>query len=160
MIKGTQGKIFTQEGRKRSAWGLSCFGRVTLFVTAWTVARQALWSMGFSRQEYWNGLPCPPPRVLPKPGLNLQLLCLLHWQVDSLPLVPQKGSPKKVGEAILLQPPAELAVPPTPGVMPSSPSSQHWGLGSAWTGSLSLSGSAGKSFLSSWGTGAWSGVPV
>ena len=72
----------------------------------------------------------------------------------------QKGSPKKVGEAVLLQPPAELAVPAAPGVMPSSPSSQHWGLGSAWTGSLSLSGSAGKSFLSSWGTGPWSGIPV
>ena len=93
---------------------------VQLFAIPWTVAHQAPLSIGFSRQEYWNGLPCSPPRVLPKPGLNLQLLCLLLWQVDSLPLVPQKGSPKKVGEAILLQPPAELAVPPTPGVMPSS----------------------------------------
>ena len=34
---------------------------VQLFVTPWTVARQAPLSMGFSRREHWNGLPCPPP---------------------------------------------------------------------------------------------------
>ena len=42
--------------------------RVQLFATPWTVAHQALLSMGFSRQEYWSGLPCPPPRDLPNPG--------------------------------------------------------------------------------------------
>ena len=46
---------------------LSCFSRVQLFVTLWTVARQAPLSMGFSRQEYWSGLPCPPPGDLPDP---------------------------------------------------------------------------------------------
>ena len=40
---------------------LSCFGHVLLFATLWTVARQAPLSMGFSRQEYWGGLPCPFP---------------------------------------------------------------------------------------------------
>ena len=35
------------------------------FVTLWSVAHQALLSMGFSRQEYWSGLPCPPPGDLP-----------------------------------------------------------------------------------------------
>ena len=50
--------------------------------TLWTIARQAPLSMGFSRQEYWNGLPCPPPGDLPNPGI----LLLLHWQVGSLPL--------------------------------------------------------------------------
>ena len=39
---------------------LSRFSRVRLFATLWTVARQAPLSMGFSRQEYWSGLPCPP----------------------------------------------------------------------------------------------------
>ena len=39
---------------------LRCFRYVQLFATPWTVARQAPLSMGFSRQEYWNGLPCPP----------------------------------------------------------------------------------------------------
>ena len=43
---------------------------VQLFVTPWTVACQAPLSMGFSRQEYWSGLPCPPPGDLPNPGIN------------------------------------------------------------------------------------------
>ena len=40
---------------------LSPLSRVQLFATPWTVAHQALLSMGFSRQEDWSGLPCPPP---------------------------------------------------------------------------------------------------
>ena len=39
-------------------------------VTPWTVARQAPLSMGFSRQENWSGLPFPPPRDLPDPGME------------------------------------------------------------------------------------------
>ena len=42
--------------------------------------------MGFSKQEYWNGLPCPPPGDLPDPEIEPSLLCLLHWQAGSLPL--------------------------------------------------------------------------
>ena len=49
---------------------LSCYSRFRLFVTPWTVARQAPLSMGFSRQEYWSGLPCPPPGDLPDPGIE------------------------------------------------------------------------------------------
>ena len=41
-----------------------------------------------SRQEYWSGLPFPPPGDLPNPRIKPTSLCLLHWQVDSLPLVP------------------------------------------------------------------------
>ena len=48
---------------------LSRFSYV-LFVTPWTVAHQAPQSMGFSRQEYWSGLPCPPPEDLPDPGIE------------------------------------------------------------------------------------------
>ena len=40
---------------------LSCFSRVQLFATPWTVAHQAPLPMGFSRQEYWSGLRCPSP---------------------------------------------------------------------------------------------------
>ena len=36
----------------------------------WTVTHQAPLSMGFSKQEYWNGLPCPPPGDLPDPGME------------------------------------------------------------------------------------------
>ena len=42
--------------------------RVRLFATPWTIARQAPLSMGFSREEYWSGLPCPPLGDLPVPG--------------------------------------------------------------------------------------------
>ena len=49
---------------------LSCFNQVQLFVTPWTIAHQALLSMEFSRQEYWSGLPCPPPGDLPDPGME------------------------------------------------------------------------------------------
>ena len=52
-------------------WWYVCaglFSRVWLFVTLWTVARQALLSMGFSRREYWSGLSCSPPEDLPNPG--------------------------------------------------------------------------------------------
>ena len=49
---------------------LSRFSRVWLFATTWTAARQAPLSMAFSRQEYWSGLPCPPPGDLPQPGIE------------------------------------------------------------------------------------------
>ena len=49
---------------------LSRFGHIQLLVTLWTVARQAPLSMGFSRQEYWSRLPCPPPGDLPDLGIK------------------------------------------------------------------------------------------
>ena len=52
-------------------------------VTPWTVAHQTSLSTAFPRQEYWRGLPFPPPVDLLHPGIELRLLC---WQVDSLPL--------------------------------------------------------------------------
>ena len=44
---------------------LSCFSRVQLFATLWTMACQAPLLVGLSRQEYWSGLPCPLPGDLP-----------------------------------------------------------------------------------------------
>ena len=49
---------------------LSRFSCVWLFVTLWTAAHQAPLSVGFSRQEYWSGLPCPPPGFLSDPGFE------------------------------------------------------------------------------------------
>ena len=49
---------------------LSCFSHVQLFATLWTIACQAPLSMGFSRQEYWSGLPCPPLGDLPDLGIE------------------------------------------------------------------------------------------
>ena len=49
---------------------LPCFICVQLFATLWTVVHQASLSMEFSRQEYWSGLPYPPPGDLPDPGME------------------------------------------------------------------------------------------
>ena len=49
---------------------LSHFSHVQLYATVWTVAHQAPLSLGFSRQEFWCGLPCPPPGDLPDPGFE------------------------------------------------------------------------------------------
>ena len=49
---------------------LSRFSRVGLFSTPWAVAHQVPLSMGFSRQEYWSGLPFPPPRDPSDPGIE------------------------------------------------------------------------------------------
>ena len=81
---------------------LSCFSRIQLFVTLWTAAHQASLSMGFSRQEYWSGLPFPIQRIFPTQGLNRCLLCLLHWQAGSLPLaLPVKPWSKVIWMQIL-----------------------------------------------------------
>ena len=58
---------------------------VRLFATTWTVTYQAPLSMGFSRQEHWSGLPCPPPGHLPNPGIKARSPKL---QADSLPAKP------------------------------------------------------------------------
>ena len=61
---------------------------VRLSVTPWTVARQAPLSTGFSRQEYWSGLPFPPPGDLPHPGIEAASPASPAWAVGSLPLSP------------------------------------------------------------------------
>ena len=61
---------------------------VRLFATPWSVARQAPPSMGFSRQEYWSGLPFPSPGNLPDPGI-------------------EPGSPALQADALLSDPPGK-----------------------------------------------------
>ena len=59
---------------------LNCFSHVCLCVTPWTVACQASLSMGFSRQEYWSGFPCPSPGDLPDPGFKpISLISLISY---------------------------------------------------------------------------------
>ena len=60
---------------------MKLLSRVRLFATLWTVAPQAPLSMGFSRQEYWRGLPSPSPGDLPDPGMEPRYPAL---QVDAL----------------------------------------------------------------------------
>ena len=64
---------------------LSPFSCVRLLETPLTAACKAPLSMGFSRQEYWSGLPCAPPGDLPNPGIEPAAPAL---QVDSLLLSP------------------------------------------------------------------------
>ena len=71
----------------------SRFRRVQLFMTPCTIARQAPLSIGVSKQEYWIGLPCPPPGDLPNPGIKPRYPTL---QADSSPSEPP-GKPKNTG---------------------------------------------------------------
>ena len=77
-----------------SSLSLRC---VQLFVTPWTVAYQAPPSMGFSRQEYWSGLPFPSPRDLPDPGIEPKSPA---FQADALTSEP----PGKPQQRILSKP--------------------------------------------------------
>ena len=63
--KGKEKTWKVQKGHK-----VKSLSRVRLFATPWTVAYHAPPSMGFSRQEYWSGLPFPSPRDLPDPGIE------------------------------------------------------------------------------------------
>ena len=81
--------------------------RVRLFATLWTVAYQAPSSMGFSRQEYWSGLPFPPPGDLHDPGI-------------------EPGSPALQADALISEPPGKPVVHANqqhPATWPSTPPS-------------------------------------
>ena len=73
--------------------------RVQLFATPWTVALQAPLFMGFSRQEYWSGLPFPFPGNLPDPGIEPRSLAL---QADALTSEPP-GKPNKAEVDVFLE---------------------------------------------------------
>ena len=90
---------------------------VSDFATPWTITCQAPLSMGFSRKEYWSGLPCPPPGDLPNPGIEPRFPAL---QADSLPSEPP-GKPKntRVGGLSLLQ-----GIVPIQVIEPGSPELQ------------------------------------
>ena len=66
---------------------------VQLFVTPWTVAHQAPLSLGFSRQEYWSGLPFPSPGDLPDPGIEPGSLAMTGRFFTTAP--PTKKKKKK-----------------------------------------------------------------
>ena len=74
---------------------LSCLSCVWLFVTLWTIALLASLSMGFFRQKYGSGFPCPPPGALLYPGIKPAVfLCLQHWQMGSLLTTESPGNPQ------------------------------------------------------------------
>ena len=78
--------------RERDRECVCVFSHVQLLATPWTVAQQAPLSVGFSRQEYWSGLPFLLHIIVPTWGLNPRLLSLMYWQAVSLPLL-HLGSP-------------------------------------------------------------------
>ena len=67
---------------------LSRFSHVQLFATLWTVACQAPLSIGFSRQEYWSGLPWHPPGDFPKPRIEPMSPASPALRMDVLPTEP------------------------------------------------------------------------
>ena len=78
---------------------------VCLFATPWTVAYQAPWFKGFSRQEYWSGLPFPSPGDLPNPGIKLRSPAL---QTDALPSEPLGKPYLSIVRAIYDKPTANI----------------------------------------------------
>ena len=112
--------------------GCAGLGRSAVSDFLWTHGLQparlfCLW--GFSRQEYWSGLPCPPPGDLPNPGIKLRCPTL---QVDSL-LSQPPGKPKNTGVSI--PSPGDL---PGPGIEPGSPPLQVGSLPAELPGALML----------------------
>ena len=85
-ILQTRQRLSADSSRKKGG-GLVTKLCLTL-VTPWTVAHQTPRSMGFSRQEYWSGLPFPSPGNLPDPGIKLRSPAM---QADSLPKGRKKG---------------------------------------------------------------------
>ena len=88
---------------------LKLLSRVPLFVTPWTVAYQALPSMGFSRQEYWSWLPFPSPGDLPNPGiepmspaLQADILCLSHQEVYMYSMVIMTTNRKLLTSSLII----------------------------------------------------------
>ena len=79
-----------RKGNPFAQWVVMCMHykllQFCLFLTWWTIACHALLSMGFSRQEYWDGFPCPPPGDLPNPGIKFT--SFLYWHAGFLPLAP------------------------------------------------------------------------
>ena len=62
--------LFVANNEQYTLYYMKSLSRVQLFVTPWTVAYQASPSMGFSRQEYWSGVPFLSPWDLPEPGIE------------------------------------------------------------------------------------------
>ena len=95
---------------------LSYFSLEWLFATLWTIALQALLSMGFSRQEYWSGFPHPPPGYLPHSGIRTMSLMSpalaseffttsATWEAHDTWLLSQKNWAGMVAQSVVKNPP-------------------------------------------------------
>ena len=113
------GRRSTQIFSQRHMAKVKFLSRVRLFATPWTVAYQAPLSMGFSRQQYWSGLPCPSPGDLPDPGIKPRSPAL---QTDALPSQPPGKSKEKKSRApgIPRRSPIQVLTRPDPAQLPRS----------------------------------------
>ena len=107
---------------------MSTLSSILAWETPWTVAHQAPLSMEFFRQEYWNGLPCPPPGDLPNPGIvqfsSVAQLCLtlcdpMNCSMPGLPVHHQlpeftQTHVHRVSDAIQPSHPGSSPSPPAP----------------------------------------------
>ena len=123
--------LFSQEGRGCYAVLGAVLRHFWLCAIPWTVAHPAPLSMGFSRQEYCSGLPCPPPGDLPHPGIQPRSPAL---QADSLPPElpgkPREGVPLELSvpsSALRRQRWAAITVLPSWVPFGSACHVQHWG---------------------------------
>jgi len=108
---------------------LSHFSPVQLFVPQRTVAHQAPLCMEFFRQECWSGLSCPLILNLPDPGNKHILLCLKHWQTDSLPVLLQFSLVTQLCLTLWNHGPQHARLPspsPTPGASSNSCPLSRW----------------------------------
>ena len=98
----------------------SNFSRVQLCATPWTAACQAPLPMGFSRQEDWSGLPCPPPGDLPDPGIeSASVMSPALARGFFTPRVTHREAPHRVLTKIrTAQAHAPATGPQTPGCVP------------------------------------------
>ena len=76
-----------------------CVTHSVVLDSLWTLAHQALLSIGYSREEYWSGLPCPFPGDLPDPGMEPRSPAL---QVDSLPSEPPGKSRRQIALYVII----------------------------------------------------------
>ena len=98
LIYNMDAKLYYFEiGTSTQVSEVKLLSRVRLFATPWTVAHQASLSMGFSRQEYWSGVPFPSPGDLPNPGIEPRSPAL---QADALTSEPP-GKPVKCSVSLI-----------------------------------------------------------
>ena len=88
-----------EEGLAHCVCLFSRFSPVRLFATPWTVPCQTPLSLGFSRQEYWSGMPSPPPEDLPDSVIKSASPVSPSLRADSLPLHHQ-GNPAHSGSSV------------------------------------------------------------
>ena len=91
-FKVNESMICTKYGIFKQKVKVKSLSHVRLFAIPWTVVYQASLSMGFSRQEYWSGLPFPSPGDLPDPGIKPRSPALQAGALPSEPL----GSTHKI----------------------------------------------------------------